>query len=149
MTLPAQNAVNIGLSLLRFVSGLIFMQHGVQKLFLWPASVHHPGPLMLFSIAGLAGCLEFFGGLAIVWGLGTRAIAFVLSGEMAIAYWMVHFPAGMHMKDGWMPVVNQGDLAILFCFVFLYLAMAGGGPWSLDAMLARRRTDKISQERIG
>ncbi|NOW48853.1 putative oxidoreductase [Novosphingobium sp. SG751A] len=144
MKLPAGNAANIGLSILRFVSGLIFMQHGVQKLFLWPASPHHSGPMVVFSIAGLAGFLEFFGGLSIVFGLGTRAVAFILSGEMAFAYWMVHFPAGLGMKDGWMPVVNQGDLAILFCFVFLYLALAGGGPWSIDALMAGCRSDNAN-----
>lgn len=143
MKLPAYNAASIGLSILRFVSGLIFMQHGVQKLFLWPASLHHSGPLVIFSMTGLAGFLEGFGGLSIVLGLGTRTVAFVLSGEMAFAYWMVHFPAGLGMKDGWMPVVNQGDLAILFCFVFLYLTLAGGGPWSIDAILARRQFDRV------
>lgn len=143
MNLPTGNAVNIGLSVLRFVAGLIFMQHGVQKLFLWPASPHHAGPLVMFSMTGLAGFLEFFGGLSMVFGLGTRAVAFVLSGEMAFAYWMVHFPAGSGMKDGWMPVVNQSDLAIMFCFVFLYLALAGGGPWSVDAMLAKRRSERF------
>ncbi|MBB3957724.1 DoxX family protein [Novosphingobium sediminicola] len=144
MKLPVGNAANIGLSILRFVSGLIFMQHGMQKLFLWPPSPHHPGPLAVFSITGLAGFLEFFGGLSIVFGLGTRAVAFILSGEMAFAYWMVHFPAGLGMKDGWMPVVNQGDLAILFCFVFLYLALAGGGPWSIDALMAGSQSDNAN-----
>ncbi|MDZ5646012.1 DoxX family protein [Nitrospirillum sp. BR 11828] len=122
---------------LRIVSGLLFLQHGMQKLFLWPVSEHHPGPVPLLSVVGVAGILEFFGGMAVALGLRTRAVAFVLSGEMAVAYWGIHFPAGLHMKDGILPVVNQGDLAILFCFVFLYIFFAGPGAWSIEKSIRK------------
>lgn len=123
------------LAVLRVVTGLLYMQHGVQKLFHWPASVHHAEPVALFSLAGLAGILEFFGGQAIVAGWLTRPVAFLLCGEMAVAYWGMHFRGGMGMPDGYLPVVNGGDLAILFCFVFLYLSCTGPGRWSIDGVL--------------
>ncbi|MBB6255394.1 DoxX family protein [Nitrospirillum iridis] len=125
------------LGALRIVSGLLFLQHGMQKLFLWPISEHHPGPVSLLSVAGVAGILEFFGGMAVALGLRTRAVAFVLSGEMAVAYWGIHFRAGLHMRDGILPVVNQGDLAILFCFVFLYIFFAGPGAWSIEKVIRK------------
>jgi putative oxidoreductase len=112
------------LSILRIVAALIFMEHGLQKLFGFPPS-DHPGP-ELFSLLGLAGVLELFGGILLLLGLFTRPVAFVLSGEMAFAYWMAHAPQSVF------PAVNGGDAAILYCFVFLYLAVAGGGAWSLD-----------------
>ncbi len=116
------------LSILRIVSGLLFMQHGAQKLFgLFTTPQMHSVPL--FSFMGLAGALEFFGGLLILFGLFTRIVAFILSGEMAAAYFVSHAP-----KAFW-PISNRGDLAVLFCFVFLYLAVASGGPWSLDRAL--------------
>jgi putative oxidoreductase len=120
------------LSVLRIVTGFLYLAHGSQKLFGFPPS-QQPGTPPLLSLIGVAGVLEFFGGLLILLGLFTRCVAFVLSGQMAVAYFMAHAPRGF-----W-PVVNQGELAALYCFVFLYLAAAGGGPWSLDAMLRRKR----------
>ncbi|TWB50651.1 DoxX family protein [Nitrospirillum viridazoti] len=134
---PKEHYSRFALGALRIVSGLLFLQHGMQKLFLWPISEHHPGPVSLLSVAGVAGILEFFGGMAVTLGLRTRAVAFVLSGEMAVAYWGIHFPAGLHMKDGFLPVVNQGDLAILFCFVFLYIFFAGPGAWSIEKVIRK------------
>ena len=128
------------LAVLRIVSGLLFMQHGVQKLFMWPPSPHHPDPIPLFSFFGFAGILEFFGGLLIVIGLFTRPVAFLLAGEMAVGYWMFNFAIGIHMPNGWMPVVNGGDSPIQFCFVFLYLVFAGAGAWSIDAARRARIT---------
>jgi putative oxidoreductase len=119
------------LSILRIVAALIFMEHGTQKLFGFPPS-DNPSP-ELFSLIGLAGVLELVGGILLVLGLFTRPVAFVLSGEMAFAYWMAHAP------QSFFPAVNGGDAAILYCFVFLYLAAAGGGAWSLDNALRDRR----------
>ena len=120
------------LSILRIVAALIFMVHGMMKLFGFPLS-DRPQP-ELFSLLGLAGVLEFFGGILLVLGLFTRPVAFVLSGEMAFAYWMAHAPQSVF------PAVNAGDAAILYCFVFLYLAVAGGGAWSLDNVMRERRS---------
>ena len=119
------------LSILRIVAALIFMVHGMMKLFGFPPS-DRPQP-ELFSLLGLAGVLEFFGGILLVLGLFTRPVAFILSGEMAFAYWMAHAP------QHFFPAVNGGDAAILYCFVFLYLAVAGGGVWSLDNVREERR----------
>jgi putative oxidoreductase len=114
------------LSVLRFVAGLCFFSHGVAKLFKYP-----PLPMFakleLFSLIGLAGVLELVGGALLILGLFTRPVAFILAGEMAVAYFMAHLPRGFH------PALNNGEAAILFCFIFLYLACAGGGQWSLDA----------------
>jgi putative oxidoreductase len=116
------------LSVLRIVVAFLFMQIGTAKLFGFPARVMPDGGLApLFSLAGFAAFLEVFGGLFILLGLFTRPVAFVLSGEMAFAYFMGHAPNGL-----W-PVLNGGSPAIFYCFVFLYLSAAGGGPWSLDA----------------
>jgi putative oxidoreductase len=113
------------LSITRMVTAALFMQHGAQKLFGLPA--HPPKvPVELFSQLGLAGVLEFFGGLLLLLGLFTRPVAFLLAGEMAVAYFMVHAPRAF-----W-PIVNGGELAVLYCFLFLYLSLAGGGQWSLD-----------------
>ena len=119
------------LSILRIVTGFLFMQHGAQKLF-GVLVVPPKGAVELFSLLGLAGVLEFFGGLFILLGLFTRPVAFILSGLMAVAYFMAHAPKGF-----W-PVLNKGELAVLYCFVFLYLAAAGGGPWSLDHLRGKR-----------
>ncbi len=118
------------LSILRIVTAILFMQHGAQKLFhlLAPPGMMSP-PLL--SLLGLAGVLEFFGGLALLLGLFTRPVAFILCGEMAVAYFMAHAP------HGFWPIQNHGDLAVLFCFVFFYLAAAGGGAWSIDRIRKR------------
>jgi putative oxidoreductase len=120
------------LAILRMVTALLYMQHGLQKVFMWPPSVHHPTSVPLLSFFGFAGLLELGGGALVLVGCFTRWVAFVLCGQMAVAYWLFHFRAGLGMPDGWMPVVNGGDLAILFCFTFLYIAVAGPGAWSVD-----------------
>jgi putative oxidoreductase len=126
---------NATLALLRVMAGLMFMQHGAQKLFGvlggWRGEPGATAPLV--SQAGLAGVLEVFGGLLIVLGLFTRPVAFILSGMMAVAYFQAH--AG----DGFWPIVNRGELAALYCFVFLFFSARGAGPYSLDAMLEHRR----------
>jgi putative oxidoreductase len=116
---------------MRIMLAFMFMAHGSQKLFGFPGDPNAPPgpPLNLFM--GLGAVLEFFGGLLLLVGLFTRPVAFVLSGTMAVAYWMFH---GM---NAFWPVLNRGELAAVYCFVFLYLAAAGGGPWSLDAKLRR------------
>lgn len=117
------------LSVLRIVTALVFMQHGLTKLFGFPgpSDVHS-----LLSVSGVAGILEAFGGFLLLIGLFTRPVAFILCGEMAVAYFMVHAP------HSFFPLLNKGDSAIQFCFVFLYLIFAGAGPWSLDALLRNR-----------
>ena len=122
------------LSLLRIVAAFLFMCHGADKLFNLPE-----GPFTLIASAklftlvpGLAGVLEFGGGFLLLIGLFSRPVAFILSGEMAFAYFMVHFPHS-HV----FPILNGGDLAVLFCFAFLYLSAAGPGPWSLDGLRGR------------
>ena len=115
------------LSILRIVAALIFMEHGTQKLLGFPLS-ERAAPELL-SLSGIAGILELVGGALLVLGLFTRPVAFILAGEMAVAYWMVHAPRNFF------PINNEGDAAILYCFVFLYLFAAGGGPWSLDNWL--------------
>ena len=128
-------AVRVTYFLLRVVAGFLFMQSGGLILFGWfggmPAG---SGPPDLQTIIG--GYLEFFGGLAILFGLFTRPVAFVLSGMMAVAYWQFHAPQG-----GW-PLQNQGTPAVLFCFIFLFMSAYGGGDWSLDALIRRMRAPK-------
>lgn len=114
------------LAALRIVTALLFIQHGTAKLFGFPTAM--PMEIELFSLFGLAGVLELVGGLLILVGLFTRPVAFILSGEMAVAYFMVHLPQGFH------PMLNQGELAILYCFIFLYLVFAGPGAWSVDGV---------------
>ncbi len=125
------------LAVLRVVTGLLYMQHGMQKLFGWPPSEHHPGGAVLLGIFGLAGILEFFGGMLFAVGWLTRAVALLLCGQMAVAYWLFHFRGGLNIPNGWMPVVNGGDLAIEFCFVFLLFVVAGPGAPSLDGFRKR------------
>lgn len=120
------------LSVLRIVVALLFMHHGSQKLFNVPPGPPGFFPAPLFSLIGVAGILELVGGLFILLGLFTRPVAFILSGQMAVAYFMSHAPKGF-----W-PVLNGGELAALFCFTFLYFSVAGGGRWSLDYQLRRR-----------
>lgn len=123
------------LSALRIVAALLFMEHGVMKLFHFPiAQIGLPDPLPVLLIA--AASLEIIGGALLTLGLGTRVVAFVCSGQMAVAYFLAHAPSGF-----W-PAVNGGGEAILYCFIFLYIASAGGGAWSLDAWLAARRPSR-------
>ena len=125
---------------LRIVTALLFMQHGLQKLFFWPPSEFVKPPFVLLSMNGVAGILEVFGGLLLLLGLFTRPTAFILAGQMAVAYWMFHFGMmGANLPNGWMPVVNGGDAAILYCFIFLYLVFAGAGRPALDNVRAGRR----------
>lgn len=111
------------LALLRVVTGLLFLEHGTQKILHFPVSDFHPP---IFSLLGTAGLLELVGGVLIILGLFTRPVAFILSGQMAFAYFMMHAP------KSFFPVLNGGDGAILFCFVFLYLVFAGPGKFSVD-----------------
>src|SRR5438270_10306895 len=118
------------LSILRIITGLLFVEHGTQKIFSFPAPAN-ARPFELFTLVpGLAGVMELVGGILIILGLFTRPVAFILAGEMAFAYFMSHAPRSFF------PMLNGGDAAILYCFIFLFLAAAGPGPWSLDA---RRR----------
>ncbi len=112
------------LSIVRIVTALLFMEHGMQKLFGFPSVTIQPG---LFSLLWFAAIIEFAGGVLLLIGLFSRPVAFLLSGEMAFAYWMAHAPKSPF------PAINGGDAAILYCFVFLYVAFAGGGAWSVDA----------------
>jgi putative oxidoreductase len=114
------------LSVLRIMSGLMILQHGTGKLLHFPAGAVPP-TLSLSSMPGIAGFFEFAGGILLVLGLFTRPAAFILAGMTAVAYFMVHAP------QGFFPILNRGELAALYCFVFLYIAAAGPGPWSIDA----------------
>jgi putative oxidoreductase len=118
------------LSVLRIMVGLLFMQHGLSKLFGFPAGAGFPAFL---SLPWFEGCIELIGGGLIVIGLFTRAAALITSGEMAIGYFMVHAP------KSFFPYVNGGNLAVLYCFVFLYLVVSGPGPISLDALLWKKK----------
>lgn len=123
--------------ILRIVTGLLFMQHGAQKLF----GVLGGTQVELMSLMGLAGVLEFFGGLLVAVGLFTRIVAFILSGEMAAAYFMAHLP------QGFWPIENGGELSALFCFVFLFFAAAGPGRFSIDGARARSGTQEAATAR--
>lgn len=115
-------------SVLRIVAGLIFLAHGTQKILGFPASDFNPPAFSMFWTAGI---IELITGTLLILGLFTRPAAFVASGLMAAAYWMVHAP------NSPFPVLNGGDAAILYCFVFLYLVFAGPGPWSVDARIGK------------
>ncbi|MEO8225504.1 MAG: DoxX family protein [Gammaproteobacteria bacterium] len=117
---------------LRIVTAYLFMAHGTAKLFGMPHQPMFDG-LKLMSLMGLAGILEFFGGALLLIGLFTRPVAFVLCGFMAVAYFMAHASQGSAL----VPMLNGGESAVLYCFVFLYLAVAGAGAWSIDAMRDR------------
>ena len=119
------------LSILRIVSGLLMLQYGLAKWFGWPA-VKMFENLPWLSLFAIAGMFELVGGALLVLGLFTRPVAFVLSGEMAAAYFIEHFPRSFF------PILNHGELAVSLCFTFLYLAFAGGGPWSLDAVMRKQ-----------
>jgi putative oxidoreductase len=120
------------LSVLRIVLGLLYFEHGTNKVFGWPSSGRPPVPYELMSLNGVAGVLETVGGALILIGLFTRPAAFFLAGEMAVAYFKVHIVRSIF------PIGNGGDNVVMFCFTFLYLVFAGAGPWSLDAILTRR-----------
>src|SRR6266568_280990 len=119
------------LSVMRIVLGLVLLQYGLAKLFGWPA-VEMFENLKWLSLFGIAGMFELAGGTLLVLGLFTRPVAFILSGEMAAAYFIDHFP------HNFFPLLNHGELAVILCFTFLYLVFAGGGPWSLDAMMRKK-----------
>jgi putative oxidoreductase len=125
------------LSVLRIATGLLFLEHGTQKLFGFPPMSPAPAPghalpELMQKLAPLSGPMELLGGVLIVLGLWTRVTAFLLSGEMAVAYF------GAHAQGGFFPVLNHGELAALYCFIFLYLCAAGGGPVGLDALVRRK-----------
>ena len=121
------------LSVFRIVAGLIFISFGTMKVFNYPAMPPGMPPIPLMSQAGIGGLLETVGGTLIVLGLFTRPVAFVLAGEMAVAYFQFHAP------NSFWPGQNMGIGAIMYCFLFLYLTFAGAGVWSLDSLIARRR----------
>jgi putative oxidoreductase len=131
--------------LLRVVAGLLFLQAGGMKIFDWfggiPAQFGgHPG---LLSQTWIGGVLEFYGGLLILLGLGTRPVAFILSGEMAVAYFQFHRP------QGFWPIENHGEPAVLLCFIFLFFAAHGAGDWSADALIRRRREERRAVGGLG
>jgi putative oxidoreductase len=112
------------LSILRIIIGLLFLEHGTSKYFSLPIS--QTTGVSMASLSGINGLIELVGGVLIVLGLFTRPVAFILSGDMAVAYFIAHAP------KGFFPLLNGGELAVVYCFVFLYLAVAGGGTWSID-----------------
>jgi putative oxidoreductase len=120
------------LSILRIVTAFLFVEHGTQKWLSFPGA--RASPIELASLSGVAGLLELIGGALLLLGLFTRPVAFLLSGLMAVAYFIAHAP------QGFWPLLNRGELAVLYCFVFLYLCAAGGGPWSVDHWLRRGRS---------
>ncbi|HEY2531164.1 MAG TPA: DoxX family protein [Xanthobacteraceae bacterium] len=121
------------LSILRIMAGLLFFEHGMSKLFGFPQPLPPLHPLTLHWFAGV---IEFAGGPLVALGLFARPAAFIMSGEMAFAYFISHAPRGFF------PILNSGDAAILYCFIFLYIATAGPGPWSLDALLWPGRSER-------
>jgi putative oxidoreductase len=129
------------LSILRIVVGLLYMEHGLAKILDFPHQPTH-APYALFTLnPGLQGLLELVGGLLLALGLFTRTLAFILAGNMAVAYFMVHAPRSFF------PLLNGGELAILYCFVFLYLWVAGGGEWSLDRLRQPASASALSPSR--
>jgi putative oxidoreductase len=113
------------LSILRIVVGLMFLEHGLAKLTGFPSATLHPA---MFQLLWFAGAIELVGGALLAVGLFTRVVAFIMSGEMAIGYFMAHFP------KNFFPLVNGGDAAVLYCFIFFYIFVAGGGSWSVDQL---------------
>lgn len=130
------------LSVLRIMSALLLLQHGTQKLLDFPARAAGRAAPEFLSLLWFAGALELVGGILLAIGLFSRPVAFILAGELAFAYFIGH--AGR----GFFPILNAGELAALYCFVFLYLAAAGPGPWSLDRVLWRRHGDLATPESV-
>ena len=124
-------------SVLRIVLGLLYVEHGTNKIFGWPTTGRPPVPYELLSLNGLAGVLETVGGALILIGLFTRPVAFLLAGEMAVAY------AKVHIVRSIFPIANGGDNVVMFCFTFLYLVFAGAGPWSIDVLLERHKRQPL------
>ena len=120
------------LSILRIVAAFLFLFHGTAKLLHVPHQAQFDN-VQLMSLIGIQGVIELVGGALLLIGLFSRPVAFILSGDMAVAYFMAHFP------KSWLPLLNGGDLAVLFCFVFLYLFVAGPGQWSIDGRMRRAR----------
>jgi len=139
LSINFDRAARITYFLLRVVAGLLFAQAGGLILFGWFGGMPGGQTVPLISQTGIGGVLEFFGGIAIALGLFTRPVAFILSGEMAVAYWQFHAPT-----SPW-PIQNQGMPAVLFCFIFLYMSARGAGDWSLDALLRRKRANTQSE----
>jgi putative oxidoreductase len=135
MNMTKERLEQIALMLLRVVVGLLFVQHGGMKLLGWLGGMPGGMKVSLASEIGVAGILELVGGGLILIGLLTRPVAFILSGEMAVAYFQAHAPHGLS------PIVNHGEPAVLYCFLFLYLAVRGAGEYSFDALLGRRRQE--------
>jgi putative oxidoreductase len=127
------------LSVLRIAAALIFMQSGTMKLFAFPMGIPpNGGTVDMWSQAWWGGILEVWGGAFVLIGLFTRPVAFILAGEMAVAYFQFHAP-----QNFW-PLINGGNSALLYCFVWLYISAAGGGPWSVDSLLLKRRKSQIN-----
>jgi putative oxidoreductase len=129
------------LSLLRIMVGLLFMEHGTAKILDFPHQPTHAAYSLFTLNPGLQGLLELVGGLLLALGLFTRTLAFILAGNMAVAYFMVHGPRGFF------PLLNGGELAIVYCFVFLYFWLAGGGEWSVDRLRASASVPAASPSR--
>ena len=125
---------DFSLNLLRIMTGFLYAQHGAQKLF----GVLGKESVEIFSLIGMAGILDFFGGLAIILGLFTRPVAFILAGQMAVAYWTVYG------HRAFFPIVNRGEVPALYCFIYLYLAARGGGDFSIDGWLKKKSTGPLN-----
>src|SRR5437764_11908409 len=130
------------LSILRMIVGLLYMEHGLAKVLDFPHQPTHAPYTLLTLNPGLQGLLELVGGLLLALGLFTRTVAFILAGDMAVAYFLVHAPRGFF------PLLNGGELAIVYCFVFLYFWVAGGGEWSLDRLRASASISAVSPSRL-
>ena len=126
------------LSILRMMVGLLYMEHGLAKVLGFPLQPNHVPYSQFILNPGLQDLLELVGGLLLALGLFTRTVAFILAGNMAVAYFMAHAPRGFF------PLLNGGELAIVYCFVFLYFWVAGGGEWSLDRLRARASASAVS-----